>query len=172
MLGLGVGVATTVASVTLMAATPAADVGGAAAIEETCYELGAALGVAILGSLATALYRNGLPALGLDGPTAASVRDSVGEAAHVAHDIGGSAGNALLHTVATAYTNAITPAFLAAGGLALAAAAMAWTLYPPGSTADRQRALSTGPGARVRRFGVLQGARDTGHDRAAVCTRP
>ncbi|MFE7120932.1 MFS transporter [Streptomyces sp. NPDC057654] len=130
ILGLGVGVATTVASVTLMAATPADEVGGAAAIEETCYELGAALGVAILGSLATALYRGGLPALGLDGPTADSVRDSIGEAAHVAHQIGGPAGDALLRTVAGAYTDAITPAFLAAAGLSLAAAAMAWTLIP------------------------------------------
>ncbi|WP_433548852.1 MFS transporter [Streptomyces sp. CA-294286] len=130
VLGMGVGIATTVASVTLMAATPADDVGGAAAVEETCYELGAALGVAILGSLATALYRAGLPALDLDGGTAASVRDSVGEAAHVAHSLGGEAGRTLLDAVSAAYTTAITPAFLAGAVLTLGATAVTWAWIP------------------------------------------
>ncbi|GAA0597367.1 MFS transporter [Streptomyces crystallinus] len=130
VLGLGVGVATTVASVTLMAAAPTEDVGGAAAIEETCYELGAAMGVAILGSLATVLYTANLPSLGLTGPGADKVRDSVGEAAHVADEIGGTAGKALLDTVSYAYSTAVTPAFLVAAGLALAAAAMVWAWIP------------------------------------------
>lgn len=51
LIGFGAGLATTVASVTLMAATPDEHVSGAAAIEETCYELGAALGVASSGPL-------------------------------------------------------------------------------------------------------------------------
>ncbi|HET6860261.1 MAG TPA: MFS transporter [Streptomyces sp.] len=130
VLGLGVGLASTVASVTLMAATPADDVGGAAAVEETCYELGAAMGVAILGSLATALYRANLPALALDGPALGAVRDSVGEAAHVAQGIGGDTGRTLLDAVSAAYATAITPAFLAGALLALGAAAMTWAWIP------------------------------------------
>ncbi|MGP9016973.1 MFS transporter [Streptomyces sp. BR1] len=130
VLGLGVGVATTVASVTLMAAAPASDVGGAAAIEETCYELGAAMGVAILGSLATALYTANLPSVGLDGAEVGKVRDSVGEAAHVAEGIGGSAGKELLDVVSHAYSTAITPAFLVAAGLVVAAAVMVWAWIP------------------------------------------
>ncbi|MFD9794109.1 MFS transporter [Streptomyces sp. NPDC059070] len=130
VLGLGVGVATTVASVTLMAASPTSDVGGAAAIEETCYELGAAMGVAILGSLATALYSGNLPTLDLEGPSAAKVRDSVGEAAHVAQEMGGPAGKALLDTVSHAYSTAVTPAFLVGSGLVLVAAAMVWAWIP------------------------------------------
>ncbi|GHA39292.1 MFS transporter [Streptomyces spiroverticillatus] len=130
VLGMGVGIATTVASVTLMAATPAHEVGGAAAVEETCYELGAALGVAILGSLATALYRSNLPSLDLDGTAAAAVRGSVGEAAHVAQGLGGEAGRSLLDAVSAAYTTAITPAFLIGSLLTLAAAAIAWAWVP------------------------------------------
>ena len=125
LLGFGAGVATTVASVTLMAVTPQQDVGGAAAIDETCYELGAALGVAALGSLAAALYRTHLP-VGL--PSA--VRDSIGEAAHVAKERGGSAGADLLARVSDAYTHGMTPAFLTGGVLALAAAALAWLWVP------------------------------------------
>ena len=74
VMGAGAGIATTVASVTLVSAAPAAEVSSAAAIEETCYELGSAMGVAVLGSTAAALYRGNLPALDLDGPTAAAVR--------------------------------------------------------------------------------------------------
>ncbi|MEV6569229.1 MFS transporter [Streptomyces kronopolitis] len=128
VLGMGVGIATAVASVTLMAATPAHEVGGAAAIEETCYELGAALGIAILGSVATALYRANLPSLELDGGTEQAVRGSVGEAAQAAQGIGGEAGRALLETASAAYTTAITPAFLIGAVLTLgvAFAARAW----------------------------------------------
>ncbi|MFB6603625.1 MFS transporter [Streptomyces noursei] len=130
ILGLGVGISTTVASVTLMAASPAHEVGGAAAIEETCYELGAALGVAILGSLATALYRANLPALGLDATALRTVRNSVGEAAEVAHGIGGSAGHTLLNAISGAYTAAITPAFLIGAVLVVSAAVMTWAWIP------------------------------------------
>ncbi|MCX5192635.1 MFS transporter [Streptomyces sp. NBC_00249] len=130
VMGLGVGIATTVASVTLVSAAPADEVSSAAAIEETCYELGSAMGVAILGSTAAALYRGNLPVLDLDGPTASSVQDSVGEAAHVAERLGGSVGQALLDTASQAYTLAITPAFLMAAALAVAAAATTWALIP------------------------------------------
>ncbi|MFF3748608.1 MFS transporter [Streptomyces kronopolitis] len=132
VLGMGVGIATTVASVTLMAATPAHEAGGAAAVEETCYELGAALGVAILGSVAAALYRANLPSLGLGGDTEEAVRGSIGEAAHAAHGIGGEAGRVLLETASTAYTAAITPAFLIGAALTLSAAVVAWTWVPRG----------------------------------------
>ncbi|MGW3321646.1 MFS transporter [Streptomyces virginiae] len=130
VMGLGAGLATTVASVTLVSAAPAAEVSSAAAIEETCYELGSAMGVAVLGSTAAALYRGNLPALDLDGPSTAAVQGSVGEAAHTAERIGGAVGQALLDTASHAYTLAITPAFLLAAVLAVAAAATTWTLIP------------------------------------------
>ncbi|ANW22407.1 MFS transporter [Streptomyces clavuligerus] len=127
LIGLGSGVAMTVASVTLMAATPTEHVSGAAAIEETCYELGAALGVASLGSLAGALYRSDLPA---SVPEAA--RDSVGEAAYIAQELGGTDGASLLEQVARAFTHGMTPAFALGGVLALAAAAAVWAWIPRG----------------------------------------
>ncbi|GAA1305401.1 MFS transporter [Streptomyces sanglieri] len=127
LIGFGAGLATTVASVTLMAATPNEHVSGAAAIEETCYELGAALGVASLGSLAGALYRSSLPA---SAPAAA--HDSVGEGAHAAQEIGGTQGASLLEQVARAFTHGMTPAFAIGSALALVAAAAAWAWIPRG----------------------------------------
>ncbi|MFE9116230.1 MFS transporter [Streptomyces sp. NPDC007172] len=130
VLGCGVGIATTAASVTLMASAPKEHVSGAAAVEETCYELGAAMGVAILGSIAAALYRAKLPELGLDGAATASVRDSVGEAAHVASSLGGPAGALLLEKASAAFTAGMTPTFLLAAALPLAAAVLAWAKIP------------------------------------------
>lgn len=112
-----------------MAATPSRDVGGAAAIEETCYELGAAMGVAMLGSLAAALYRSNLPDLG-GSSYADSVRDSIGEAAHVAGELGGTAGATVLDQAAEAFTAGMTPTFLIAAVLPLAAAVLAWIKIP------------------------------------------
>ncbi|MFJ8853085.1 MFS transporter [Streptomyces sp. NPDC102437] len=127
LIGFGAGLATTVASVTLMAATPNEHVSGAAAIEETCYELGAALGVASLGSLAGALYRSGLPA---SAPAAA--HNSVGEGAHAAQELGGAHGASLLDQVARAFTHGMTPAFAVGAALALVAAAAVWAWVPRG----------------------------------------
>lgn len=130
VLGFGVGIATTAASVTLMASAPAQDVSGAAAVEETCYELGAAMGVAVLGSIATALYRVNLPDLGVAADTTASVSDSIGEAARVAGELTGPAGAALLARAGEAFTSGMTPTFLMAAALPLAAAALTWARIP------------------------------------------
>ncbi|MFF3957129.1 MFS transporter [Streptomyces sp. NPDC001890] len=127
LIGFGAGLATTVASVTLMAATPNEHVSGAAAIEETCYELGAALGVASLGSLAGALYRSSLPT---SAPAAA--HNSVGEGAHAAQELGGAHGASLLDQVARAFTHGMTPAFAVGSALALVAAAAVWAWIPRG----------------------------------------
>lgn len=118
--GLGAGVATTTASVTLMAVTPREHVGGAAAIDETSYELGTALGVAVLGSLAAALYRGHPGATG----------DSIGDAAHRARELAGPAGQRLLADAAEAFTRAMTPAIAAGAALTLLAAAVAWRWTP------------------------------------------
>ncbi|MGX2992831.1 MFS transporter [Streptomyces sp. JNUCC 64] len=127
LIGLGAGLAMTVASVTLMAATPAEHVSGAAAIEETCYELGAALGVASLGSLAAALYQGNLPDW-----VPGAARGSVGEGAYAAQELGGAEGASLLDQVGRAFTQGMTPAFAIGAVLALAAAATVWAWIPRG----------------------------------------
>ena len=59
---LGVGTASlALGSAVIMAGAPPSEAGSAAVIEETAYDVGAVLGVAVLGSLAAAIYRSGLP---------------------------------------------------------------------------------------------------------------
>ncbi|MEU5987655.1 MFS transporter [Spirillospora sp. NPDC047418] len=83
--GLGMGLAMTVTADTVLASVPKERSGSASAIAETATELGGALGMAILGSVLTAVYRNvlDLPA-GLPAPAASAARDSLAAALQAA----------------------------------------------------------------------------------------
>ena len=75
VLSLGIAPVTTLVADLVVGAAPASQSGAAAGLSETTTELGGALGVAVLGSIATVVYRFGTAAL----PEAA--RDSLGGAA-------------------------------------------------------------------------------------------
>lgn len=61
LIGLGHGLLQTVASNLVMATAPATQAGAAAGIESIAYEVGAGLGIAILGTITTVTYRILLP---------------------------------------------------------------------------------------------------------------
>ncbi|MEV0145943.1 MULTISPECIES: MFS transporter [unclassified Nonomuraea] len=107
-IGFGVQVALLAASDTIMSSVPESRAGGAAAIEETAYELGAGLGVAVLGTITTMAYAPSLPPVpGVPGAAMDQARQSLAGAAHVAQEIGGSAGDALLTAARWAFVNAL-----------------------------------------------------------------
>ncbi|MEW9553138.1 MFS transporter [Nonomuraea sp. NPDC050783] len=107
-IGFGVQVALLAASDTIMSAVPESRAGGAAAIEETAYELGAGLGVAVLGTITAIAYAPGLPAVpGVRAADMDEARQSLASAAHVAQEVGGSAGGALLDAARWAFVNAL-----------------------------------------------------------------
>ncbi|SDC58699.1 MFS transporter [Nocardioides lianchengensis] len=120
-----------VASAAIMSGAPESKAGSAAAIEESSYEIGGVLGVAVLGSLAAAVYRADLPArdlaaAGLDAEASGVVRDSLGGALEVA-DV---AGPGLAAQATEAFTHSLAWAGLAGGLVMLAAAALVWWLAP------------------------------------------
>ncbi|MFF0860267.1 MFS transporter [Nonomuraea sp. NPDC003560] len=107
-IGFGVQVALLAASDTIMSSVPESRAGGAAAIEETAYELGAGLGVAVLGTITTLAYAPALPAVpGVSAGGMDQARQSLAGAAHVAREIGGSTGDALLDAARWAFVNAL-----------------------------------------------------------------
>lgn len=121
ILGLGAGVAVIAATTTLMQVAPPERAGGAAAVQETGYELGAALGVAVLGSLMNLVYQSGMT--GVSGAPEAA-RDSLAAADQVARSLDDGSGAALLGHAHDAFLDGLTVVHLAcAGVLALAAAA-------------------------------------------------
>ncbi|MGN9907523.1 MFS transporter [Phytohabitans sp. LJ34] len=118
--------------------------GAASAISETTQELGFALGIALLGSLGTAVYRRRMTdALPPDSPAQAAdaARDTLGGATGVADQL--PAG--LLVTAGQAYTDGLQAA-AAASAVALAAAAVvAATLLRRTPTRSRQEPLTATP---------------------------
>src|SRR5690606_8419092 len=107
-IGFGVEVALLAASDTIMASAPESRAGGAAAIEETAYELGAGLGIAVLGTITTVVYFPTLTAVpGIPAPAMDQARQSLAAAAHVAEQIGGAAGRELLLAAREAFITAL-----------------------------------------------------------------
>lgn len=129
-IGFGVQVALLAASDTIMSSVSESQAGGAAAIEETAYELGAGLGVAVLGTITTIVYAPALPAVpGVPDAGMDQARQSLAGAAHIAHEIGGSAGSALLDAARWAFVNALhTTVVVSVVLLSLTAVAVAMLL--------------------------------------------
>ncbi|MEV4838054.1 MFS transporter [Nonomuraea sp. NPDC049486] len=132
LIGAGQG-SLAVASAAIMSGAPVAKAGSAAAIEETSYEIGGALGVAILGSVAAAVYRTGLD---YRGPSEEVARESLGGALTVAAELG-QAGMRLAEQARSAFTEALTLTSGAGGVLMLLAGLGVWLMLPRGLDLSR-----------------------------------
>ena len=107
---LGLAPAITVGTNLVVGTAPRARAGAAAAISETSSELGGALGIAILGSVGTAIYRGDMARAALAGvPEAArlAARDTLGGATAAAAQLPGALGARLLETARVSFTHAL-----------------------------------------------------------------
>ncbi len=147
MIGLGGGAAATAASAASLASAPPERAGGAAAVQETAFELGGALGVALLGSLMSSAYQaalgvpRGVPAEAVD--VAAEGIPAATEAARV---LGGPAGEALARAAETAFLDGLATTSLVAAGV-MAAGALAAALLMPGRVDPHARRGTTTSGS-------------------------
>ncbi|NUP77742.1 MAG: MFS transporter [Nonomuraea sp.] len=126
--GVGYGISFSVVADTAVAAVPAERAGSAAAIAETSNEIGNALGIALLGSLATLLFR-------LQGPDLAGTLDETLKIPGLAPAVAGEAKSAF---VTGLHAAAVTAGLLHA---ALGVLALRWLPKRaprdhPGSSAD------------------------------------
>ncbi|SMQ73682.1 MFS transporter, DHA2 family, multidrug resistance protein [Agreia sp. VKM Ac-1783] len=123
VIGVGAGVAMTVSVDAVMTAVPRERAGAASAVSETAYELGIALGIAILGSILTSNYRSGLSLPdGLDSKTETTIRDSLASASH--------APEHLYLMAQESFVSAMQNTSLIAAALTAIAAVIAWRLIP------------------------------------------
>jgi len=132
MIGIGTG-ALAFGSAVIMAGTPTDRAGSAAAIEETAYEIGTTLGVAVLGSLAAVIYRDALPASDLAGLPDAGVdaaRESIGGAQAVASALDPAAAAELIGRAQGALADALTGMGAAGAGVLLLASVGVFLLTP------------------------------------------
>ena len=104
--------------------------GAASGLSETCSEFGGALGIALLGSLATFLYRHtlfaALPA-GIPAPASGMALRGIGAARAAAETFNG--GGALLEAAKHAYTSAAGIALVVSAAVAVLTAVLAVTMF-------------------------------------------
>ncbi|MGC5364941.1 MFS transporter [Streptomyces sp. DT24] len=115
----------------MLSEAPADRAGGAAAIGETSYQLGAGLGIALLGSVMNAAYVPGLARLSQQGVPAdagAAASHSLGEAYQEAARLGGPLGAALRGTARHAFVHGLHVTLLVSAGLLLLGALAALRL--------------------------------------------
>ncbi|MDA3642756.1 MFS transporter [Saccharopolyspora indica] len=142
--GLGVGVVMTLGAEVIMSAAAPSQAGAAGAIQETSFELGSGLGIVILGTALSGIYRNTLePVAGVSPEQHAEAQNSLGAAVRIAGEMDEQVGAALRTAAVTAFGNGFTAAALVGGAVLLAMAAVSWlalrdrSASPAGEEADR-----------------------------------
>ncbi|MFE7841269.1 MFS transporter [Streptomyces sp. NPDC057474] len=125
VLGLGIGIAMTLTTDAVVSTVPKERSGAAAAIAETGYELGGALGIAVLGSLQTAMYRSRLELPGdLGARERAAVHESLASVQATVDD------GTVIAAARNAFASAMQTTSFIAAVLLLAAAVIAWRVIP------------------------------------------
>lgn len=117
--GAGIGIAVTLTSDLVISSVAPDRAGAASAISETAYEMGIALGVAVLGSVVMALFRNGLDVSGLSPEAAHAAADTLGGAVKVAGEVGPGIGPAVLESAQHAFVSGAHIAALATAAVLL-----------------------------------------------------
>jgi DHA2 family multidrug resistance protein-like MFS transporter len=139
-----------------MAAAPPERAGGAAAVQETAFELGGALGVAVLGSIMAASYREAIGALpALPDDAAEVARDGLTGAVQVADELGEPGSQALMATASTAFVDSLGATVLT-GAAVMALVALAALAAMPGRLPDHEAgaAPTVRPPAALDRSGL------------------
>lgn len=107
---LGLGPVFTLGTDLIVSAAPPEKAGAAAAISETSSEFGGALGIAVLGSVGTAIYRTTMGQAALEAvpvEARAAARETLGSAVAAAESLGDPAGAQLLATARAAFVDAL-----------------------------------------------------------------
>ena len=134
IMGAGMGLVMAPASTTIMTTVPAHQAGAGSAINDTIREVGGALGIAIIGSLAAAAYRSRLTHL-------LTARHAPGQVVHIAassvaaadaagQQAGGQPGSELVAAAHSAFVNAMAMGVRVAAAVALIAAVAAIFALP------------------------------------------
>jgi EmrB/QacA subfamily drug resistance transporter len=128
----GMALAMSPSTASIMSAVPVRRAGMGSAMNDATRELGAALGVAILGSIAASRYAAQIaPAVGSLGPADRATADgSISGALDVAAGLGTAAGDALTDAAQQAFLSGLHLAVTAAAGLALLSAGLVLRYLP------------------------------------------
>jgi DHA2 family multidrug resistance protein-like MFS transporter len=125
-LGLGIQVVAVAANDVIVSAVTPDRAGDAAAIEETAYELGGGLGVAILGSLLAAIYSDALTLVpGVPGAEMTDAREGLADVREIAATLPDAVAAALTETARVAFIDGLRVTIAISVALMLLATVMA-----------------------------------------------
>lgn len=128
---LGFGLETTLFSAyeSMLNEASSGSAGGAAAIGETSYQLGAGIGIALLGSVMNAAYKPGVSSVpGVPASASSDASQSLGAAYKVSDRLGGHAGEALRSASRSAFVHGLHITLAVSAGLLLLGALAALRL--------------------------------------------
>ncbi|GHG67908.1 MFS transporter [Streptomyces griseocarneus] len=128
IVGVGAGFSFTVTADVILSSVPKEQAGSASAVSETAYELGAALGIALLGSIVTGVYRDFAVPPGVPAAQANEARESLGGAVQSASALPADTGQALLSSAQEAFVEGLRIASGVGAVVLLATAVAAWFL--------------------------------------------
>ncbi|MFJ8039434.1 MFS transporter [Kitasatospora sp. NPDC096147] len=124
--GAAEGIVYTLSADLVLTAAPPEKAGAASAVSETAYELGTALGIALLGSVVTAIYAGSLVLPAGTEALATEAGQSIGNAVQAASTLPAELGDQLTAAARTAFVHGMNVAAFAAAALLLAAALFGW----------------------------------------------
>ncbi|MER6051415.1 MFS transporter [Streptomyces sp. NPDC001793] len=136
VVGIGAGFAFTVTADVILSSVPKEEAGAASAVSETAYELGAALGIALLGSIVTSIYQGFATPAGVPGPAADAARASLGGAVDAAAHLPAEQSAALLKAAQDSFVSGVDTAAGVGAVVLLGAAVAAWFLLRGQKLAD------------------------------------
>jgi MFS transporter, DHA2 family, multidrug resistance protein len=123
LVGAGAGLAETLTNDAILASVPPERAGAASGISETAYELGSSLGVAVLGSVLTVVYRNRLELpSGLADDVVNEARQTLGGAVNAAESLPADQADALLAAAREAFAHGVDMTSIIGAVLMVAAA--------------------------------------------------
>jgi DHA2 family multidrug resistance protein-like MFS transporter len=147
---------TTLATDLMIGAAPPERAGAASAVSETTSEFGGAMGIAVLGSIGTVVYRTqlaGTVPAGVPPAAAEAARDTLGGALAAAQALPAPLGAALQEAAREAFTQGLRLAFAVNAGLAVGIAVLVAVLLRgvrPGDEPADDRPTRRRRGARRR----------------------
>ncbi|WP_435583063.1 MFS transporter [Amycolatopsis thermoflava] len=145
LVGFGVALSETLTNDLIITAAPPARAGAASAISETGFELGGALGTAVLGSIAAAVYRAGVP-----GDAGETARETLGGAVAAAAGLPPAQAEALLAAARAAFVHGLQVSAVAGAALLAYTGVQALVLL-------RSRGTGAAPAHEPRRAAAPRG---------------
>ncbi|MFE7575859.1 MULTISPECIES: MFS transporter [unclassified Streptomyces] len=128
IVGVGAGFAFTVTSDVILSSVPKEHAGSASAVSETAYELGAALGIALLGSIVTGAYKSFQAPPGTPSAVSDAAHESLGGAVESSHLLPPHEAHELVSSAQDAFVDGLHLASVVGAVVLVATAVAAWFL--------------------------------------------